>query len=300
MKKEKPRNSEINDLLKQVLKDDLPPESEKRMRRQFIQFRKKIEQSGLKQRMNFSMIWRHFFRPKGWQWARWMLKKEILALSSIIMVALGAFMHISGHRSALAESFSMMRMSVSVSEEVRYTSSMECTMLVPTEEGKSVAYSIQWLPHNITRVDVHKMDEIHKTLWIVDEDITIADHVKKTLKKVDSVEQVKDPLFQPIMDFLSPAELAELMYRRWQPKQFEQKGERELGTFTFTIYDEKALLEMTVNLNTYLPMSIRKYLPGSTKTGEEEKIVMQMHFIWNQPVPQQLMIPRIIKRSQSA
>ena len=300
MKKEKPHNSEINDLLKQVLKDDLPPESEKRMRRQFIQFRKKIEQSGLKQRMNFSIIWRHFFRPKGWQWARWMLKKEVLALSSIIMVALGGFMHVSGHRSALAESVSMLSLSVSVSDQMRHTGSMECTAQVPWENGQSLAYSILWLSPNITRVDVQKTDEIHKTLWISDEDIKIADFDKNTLQKIESVEQIKDPIFQPIMGFISPIELAELMYGRWQPRQFEQKGERELGTFTFTIHEEKALLEMTVNLNTYLPMSIRKFLPGSTKAGKEEKLVMQMHFIWNQPVSPQLMIPKIIKRSQSA
>jgi len=300
MKKEKYHNLEIDDLLKQVLKDDLPPESESRMRRRFIQFRKKIEQPDLQQRMSVSMIWRHFFRPKEWQWAHWMLKKEVLAFSSIIMVALGGIMHVSGHRSALAESVLMLNISVSVSDQVRHTGSMECTVQEPWENGQSLAYSIRWLLPNMTRVDVQKTDEIHKTLWISDEDITIVDHVKNTLRKVDSVEQIKDPLFQPIMGFLTPSELAERMYGRWQPKQYEQQDERQLGTFTYAIHEEKALLEMTVNLNTYLPMSIRKFLPGSTKAGEEEKLIMQVHFIWNQPVSPQFMIPKIIKRSQSA
>ena len=114
MNKEKSDNHEMDSLLKEVLKDDLPPEVESRMKRQFIQFREKIEQQKRKSRMKTSMAGRRLFRQETWRWARWMLKKEILAFSSIIMIALGGFMHLSGHSSALAESFSMLRPSISV------------------------------------------------------------------------------------------------------------------------------------------------------------------------------------------
>jgi len=291
MKKEKPLNMKIDDLLKQVLKDDLPPESESRMRRHFAQFRKKFEQPDQQSRTNVR-----------WQWAHWVLRKEVLALSSIIMVVLGVIMHMNVQRSVLAETVLMLRTSVSVSDQVRHTGSMECSVQVPTRDGQFLAYSIQWISPNMTRVDVQKANEIDKTLWISKEDIFIADHIKNVMHKVKGVEQIKDPLFQPVMEFLSPVELAERMYRRWQIKQYKPLAEQERGSFTFKDPNHigKSLLEMIVDLNTYLPLSIKKFLPGPTIVSEEETLVMQLHFTWNKPVSPQIMTPKIKKRSLDA
>ena len=298
MKKENRHEAEIDDLLKQVLKDDLPPEPESRMKRQFIQFRESVEKSDLRQRMDIRVIWRHFLRLPVWQGLQWMFRKEVLALSSLIMLALGGFMHLSGHRSALAESVLLLRTSVLVSDQIRQATSMECRVEVPAEEGRSLAYFIQWLSPDMTRVDVQKNGEIHNTLWISDKGITVADHVRSTLSKIESVEQIKDHLFQTVMGFLSPNELAERMYMSWQPKQYEEQDERDLGTFTFAVPEEKTLLEMVVDLNTYLPQGTKKYYGRLKENGKERKLMMQVQFIWNRPVSPQFMIPEIQKRSQ--
>lgn len=300
MNKKKSNNHEMDGLLKEVLKDDLPPDVENRMKRRFIQFRERIEQHKRQPRMNIGMIGRRLFRQETWRWAQWMLRKEILAFSSIIMIALGGFMHLSGHSSALAESLSMLRTSVSVWEQVRHAASMECTVQVPAQNGKSLAYSIQWISPNMTRVDVRSADEITKTLWMLDERFIIVDHINNTLHKGGSFVQIKDPVFQPVMEFLSPEELAESIYRRWQQRQYEQQVERGQGTFTLTNHEEKALLEMTIDINTYLPLNIRKFLQGSIKASEERKLVMEIHFIWDQPLSPQLMVPKIIKGSQGS
>ena len=300
MKKEKSYNHEMDALLKEVLKDDLPPEAESRMKRRFIQFREKIEQQKRKPRMKTDMVGKRLLRQETWRWAQWMFKKEILAFSSIIMIALGGFMHLSGHRSALAESFSRLRTSVSVWEQVRHVASMECTVQVPAQNGKTLAFSIQWISPNMTRVDAWSADEITKTLWMLDEHITVVDHLKNMLHKAESFVQIKDPVFQPVMGFLSPEELAESIYRRWQPVQYEQQVERGWGTFILTNHEEKTLLEMTIDLNTYLPVKISKFLQVSIKTGEERKLALEVHFTWNQPLSLKLMVPEITKRSQGS
>ncbi len=300
MKKEKSDNHEMDGLLKEVLKDDLPPEVENRMKRQFIQFREKIDQHKLKSRMKTGMIGRRLFRQETWRWTHWMLKKEILAFSSIIMIALGGFMHLSGHSSAFAESFSMLRTSVSVWEQVRHVASMECTVQVPTHNSKSLAYSIQWISPDMTRVDVRSAAEITTTLWMLDERFIIADRVNNTLHKAGSFVQIKDPMFQPVMEFLSPDELAERIYRSWQPVQYKQQIERGRGTFAFTNHEEKTLLEMTIDLNTYLPVKISKFLQDSLKAGEERKLALEVHFTWNQPLSPKLMVPEITKRSKGS
>lgn len=292
MKKEKSNNQEIDGLLKEVLKDDLSPEMETRMKRRFILFRKKIEESERQQRININTVWRRLFRKEAWHWAHWILKKEILAFSSIIMVIIGGVMHISGHPSALTESFSMMKMLVYVSEEVRHTSSMECMAQVAAQDGKILNYSIRWISPDKTRVDVRKADEINKILWVLDEDITIADCIKNTLYKIESIEQINDSVFQPVMGFLSPAEFSELVYTRWQPELYELEEGRDWGTFTFTNHEENAFLEVTIDLNTYLPVNIKKFLHDSIKTVKKRKLVMEAHFTWNQPVLPQLMVPK--------
>ncbi len=290
----------MDDLLKRVLKDDLPQEAESRMKKRFIQFREKIEQYERKPRMKIGMVGRRLFRQETWRWAHWMLKKEILAFSSIIMIALGGFMHLSGHRSALAESFSMLKTSVSVLEQVRRAASMECTVQVPEQNGKSLAYSIQWISPNMTRVDARRADEITKTLWMLGERFVIADHFKNTLYKAGSFAQIKDPVFQPVIGFFSPEELAERIYSSWQAVQYKQQAERGWGTFTLTNHEEKALLEMTIDLNTYLPVKISKFLHDSLKAGEERKLALEVHFTWNQPILPKIMVPEITKKSQGS
>ncbi len=293
MKKEKKHKPEIDDLLRQVLKDDLPPEPESRMKREFIQFRESVEKSDLRQRMDIRAIWRRFFRPAAWQRVRWMFRKEVLALSSLIMLALGGFMHLSGHRSALAESVLLLRTSVLVSDQMRQATSMECRVEVPAEEGRSLAYFIQWLSPNMTRVDVRKNGEIHKILWISEKGITLADHVKNTLNAFENIEQIKDPLFQTVMGFLSPIELADRMYMTWQLRQVEEQDERQQGTLTFSVHKEMTLLEMDVDLDTYLPQIIKKFHPDSKECGKERKLAMHVQFIWNRPVSSKIMNPKI-------
>ena len=298
MNKNKSNNQDIDSLLKEVLKDDLHPEAENRMKRRFIQFRERIEQQERQPRIKTGMIGRRLFRQETWRWAHWILRKEILAFSSIIMIALGGFMHLSGHSSALAESLSMLRTSVSVWEQVRHADSMECTVQVPAHNGKSLAYSIQWISPNMTRVDVRSADEINKTLWMLDERFIIADRKKNTLRKAGSFVQIKDTVFQPVMGFLSPEELAESIYRRWKPVQYKQQVERGWGTFILTNHEEKALLEMTIDLNTYLPVKFSKFFQDSFETGKEKKLALEVLFIWNQPLLPKLMVPEITKGSQ--
>ena len=61
MKKENSDKFEIDDLLKQTLKDDLPPELESRMKRQLMLFRKKMEPSEQRSREETNgVLWRLF------------------------------------------------------------------------------------------------------------------------------------------------------------------------------------------------------------------------------------------------
>ena len=112
-------DSKTDDLLKQVLKDDLPLEVEGRMKAQFNQYRGKIEQDTRLSRWGFFSGWKSALRPGR------TVRREVLALSSLIMIVVGAFLHVSGHRSAIAETLSFLNISVSVADQIENASSME-------------------------------------------------------------------------------------------------------------------------------------------------------------------------------
>ena len=301
MKKENSGKFEIDDLLKQTLKDDLPPELESRMKKQLKLFREKMEQSDQQRREETNGALRRLFHGEGLKWMQWMFKKQVLAPASIIMVVLGAVLQITGPSSILAESISLLKTSVIVSDRVSHAESMECSMQVLAENEQQLKYSIQWLSPNLTRVQLIKQNQdIIKTMWISEEEITIADHATNILRKVEKVEQIDDQEFQHALDLLSPLALVEQMAGKWRLKQYEQQGDCEWSTFTVAVPEEKTFLELTVDLCTFLPTNFKKFLEDPKKESGEGKILMDVNFKWNTSILPQLMLPKITKGSSCA
>jgi len=301
MKKENSGKFEIDDLLKQTLKDDLPLELESRMKKQLTLFREKMEQPQQQRREETTGAMRRLFQGEGLKWMKCVFKKQFLAPASIIMVVLGTVLQISGPRSVLAESISLLKTSVIVSDRVSHAGSMECSMQMPAENGQHLKYFIQWLSPNLTRVQVKKQNQdTIKTMWISEEEITIADHVTNTLRKVERINQIDDPDFKQALGLLSPLDLVERMDGKWRLKQYEQHGDCEWGIFTVAIPEEKTFLELTVDLCTFLPTNFKKFLEDPKKESGEGKILMNVNFKWNTSIPPQLMLPKITKGSSCA
>ena len=96
-------------LLKQTLKDDLPPEAEVRMNRHFLNLKRSLENhEDLAERDN------------GWIWVHGVFRKEILAFAAAVMLILGAVMHLGGYQSALAHSISRLQTERSRLLKVRF------------------------------------------------------------------------------------------------------------------------------------------------------------------------------------
>jgi len=301
MKKENSGKYEIDDLLKQTLKDDLPPQLESRMKKQLELFRKKMEQPQRQRREETNGALRRLFQGEGLKWIKWLFKKQVLAPASIIMVVLGAVLQITGPRSVLAESISLLKTSVIVSDRVSHAGSMDCSMQVPIENEKHFKYSIQWLSPNLTRVQLIKQNQdIIKTMWVSEEEITIADHATNRLRKVKKLEQIDDPEFQHALDLLSPHALVEQMEGKWRLKQYAQLGDCEWGIFTVAVPEEKTFLELTVDLCTFLPTNFKKFLEDPKIESGEGKILINVDFKWNKSIPPQLMLPKITSGSSCA
>jgi hypothetical protein len=300
MKKEKLTDFDIDELLQQSLKDDLPPEVEKSMKTQLIQLRKKMELQEQKPTPGLIKYLNKLFRVERQPWIHWMLKKGVLAAASLAMIVLGSMLHMSGSQNVLAKKISLLGTSVLVSGQVSRVESMECAVKALKDDDKSLTYSIQWVSPNLTKVQIKSSDDaviVIKTLWLSEEEILIKDHIEGTINREKNIAQISDPHFHAVLGLLSPPDLVERMYGQWQLKQYEKHGDCEWGIFTITLPEESTLLEISVDLCTYFPVNMEKFILDPSKENKKGKLLLNIHFKWNTAISLQEISPEIARKS---
>lgn len=296
--KKKPRDARIDHLLKRAFRDDLPPDAEKAMKRQLERFQTKMEQRKSHRIRAYNRVFRAISHLKDARWTHFLLRKEALIAASLLMVIWGAFIQSYGSTNRLAENLSVLGTSVVVASQTSRFHSMECAIQLYGESGRLFNYSILWLAPNMSKIQITRSDDTPlKTIWLSEEDIVIADHSKGTLHREKYSPQSSDRLLQPIVGFLSPQELAEQMYGDWTLKQYRREDECGEGIFTVALPNERAALEVTVDLCTYLPVTVRKI--ALSGTHREGKPIMNVHFRWGIPLSPEFLSPPAKKENQN-
>ena len=172
---------------------------------------------------------------------------------------------------------------------------MECEARIHAENGQALTYAIRWQSSpELTRLEVRQADTVVKTLDISEEGITVADPIRNTQIRVENLGQVKDPLFRPVMDLLSRDILTEKLNRRWKFRGHELRGERE-ETFRFADPEQGTLIDMSIDLNSNLPVTMQTYQPGSGDGSSERRPVLSVRFLWSRQGRQQEMTFPIAK-----
>jgi hypothetical protein len=296
MSKGKPNDTPIENLLKKTFMDDLPPEVEKAMGEQLDDFRMKIEEEGSYKIRAGHRFFHKLSYLKEFQWIRLIFRKEVLVVASLLLIVLGGFLQSSGSSNRLAQNLSVLGTAVAVSNQVNQSQSMECLIQMSGEAGKPIYYSIHWLSPNLSKIHIKSLNnQPLKTIWLLEKEIVIANHVEDTLQKAKRLDQLIDPMLQPIFGYLAPKELTERMFGEWQLKQYEQQDENKWGTYTISLPGEKALLEATVDLYTYLPIRFKKILPEEDSSAV--KVIMSAQYFWNVPISPELMSPQLTKKN---
>ncbi len=289
MEKKKRFAENIDDLLRRVLRDDLSPEQEEGLKRRLTLFKNALNRPELLPKKKSRPLRSLLQGLHGLAGARWAVRKEILALPSLALVILGGFMHLSGQRPVLADPVSLLNALVSVSDEVRNCSSMECLVRIPLEKEEPLVCSIHWLSPDLTRVDIWEPGETARTIWVSGHDIALPDQ-GKTLTKVGRLDQIEDSRLKMVLDFLSPEAISALIYSRWRLERCEQTGPEE-AVFALGSDIDSALLLMTVALDSDLPVQLKKIQPGRVAADGSARVLMKIEFTWNQPIAPRFMRP---------
>lgn len=206
-------------------------------------------------------------------WARWAFRKEILIFASAAVLILGSVMHFGENQSALANSLTRLKVIIDVSTRLNRTTSMDCSMLKSGAGGENSSYRVRWGTSDITRVDRKTTYGVQQTLWISNTTVP------------------PDPVWQPAMEFLTPTILARHVEESYGLMQAGQRSAAGPAEFLLVGRQNQHIIEIAIDKGTYLPKTLRKYLPDSG-TGEARNCVLEVRFLWNRPVPAELLIPR--------
>jgi hypothetical protein len=200
------------------------------------------------------------------------LPRLAVAFTAAVVLILACVMRLNGKQSVLADSISRLKVIMDVSAILNRTTSMDCSVLTPGSGGEN-SYRVRWGEIDITRVDRRSTDGVQQTLWISNTTVP------------------PNPVWQPAMEFLTPAILARHMEGSYGLMQVGQRDAAGPDEFLLIGREDQQVIEIVIDERSYLPKTLRKYLPDSG-TGEARKCLLEARFLWNRPVPEELLIPR--------
>jgi len=267
--------SDPDKILRQAFKDDLPPEAEARMNRQFLNLERTL---GRPERLA---------DVDEWPWTG-LFRKEVLAVASGVMLILGVVIQLSSSQSALARSIEQLKVIVTVSANLNRAVFMDCTVLQPEAGGEEASYHLLWRANGDVRVD--RMGGA-QTIWISDETISFAGSDGRSMRSMPLKVVAPGPVWQPAMEFRTPALLATNMEERYGLMQTGERSSAGSGEFLIIGREEGQAVEITIDARTYLPKVLKKYALDSSRTNGDRVYLMEVRFLWNRPIANELFVP---------
>jgi len=297
MSENKSHVSEIDDLVRQALKDDLPPDLEEGMKIHFLELRRVMETREPQAARRLSRMGGPLLATGEWQWMRLFFGRGALAFLSVLLMVLGGAIHLSGYQGHLAGAVSLLKTSLMISEQMRRATSMECRVQMPANNGQVMRYLIRWTFPARTRVDCIEGNVPRNILWISDGTPSTFNHGDKTLRTGKDTADFMPRQLLAAAGFLSPLEMVRCLHGHWSLMDRKSKAGRGLGFFRLSCPDGVSTLLLAVDMNSHLPESLTVLTPRSAQAVKEGDFVGQVDFIWNRKIPSELLIPGAVLQS---
>jgi hypothetical protein len=269
---------DLDNFLKQTLKDDLPPEAEARMSRQFLNLKRTLDQpEGLAERGH-------------WLMSRVLFGKEILAFVSAVMLIAGGVMQLSGNQSVLAHSVEQLKVLITVSMSLNRAAFMDCTVLKPGAGGENSSYHVRWRAPGDARMDTVSAGGV-ETIWISDETISFAGSDGGSIRSMPLRTLAPGAVWRPALEFMTPTLLARHMEEQYGLMQTGERSGAGWAEFLIIGREDRQAVEITIDARTYLPKVLKKYALDSGRTSGDRVCLLEVRFHWNQPISGELFVP---------
>ncbi|MCP4219963.1 MAG: hypothetical protein GY765_35355, partial [bacterium] len=214
---------QLDQLLKNTMKDDLPESLAEEMQDRLFAFRRKMSDASNENASPVKRLLKYL--------AIGNIPRAVLAFASIFFVILGSLSHMSAPQNTLADSVSAMAAATFAMKQIKHSESMHCTVQVIEGANAPLNYSIKWKTPNQTVVKATCLPKnINKSLWIAGNNtVTITNNAnppQNTIKTMDEWETGNKGIFLPISSLLSPTQLGNQLKGKWELKNFNSTKDK--------------------------------------------------------------------------
>ncbi len=264
MKNDTPPDFDLDELLKQTLKDDLPPQTEARLRRQLLIFRRRVEE---RQRGDFRLSLSSRRYPV-------VFPRAALVAAGILLIALGFSIGRLSRPNILVESFAAYQKEAAVFAGISDARYLKCRVRVSGGAEPSREFMIEWISPRETHVHILEPGrEMTKTVLLPAAERSVLEEIASTAQGTGGRGEVLDSQLRPIEDLLSSSRLAGLLEGFWQLESSGRRGDCDWESFSVVVGRTAPRSKIIVDMCTGLPTRL-EHVTGS---GENLEAV----FNWN-------------------
>jgi hypothetical protein len=264
MKNDKQPDFDLDELLKQNLKDDLPPQTEARLRRQLLSFRRRVEE---RKREDVRLS----FGSRGYAVV---FARVALVGAGLLLIILGLSIRSLSRQNLLVESFTSYQKEAAVFAGISDARYLECRVRVSRDAEPSREFLIEWLSPRETRVRILEPEgELTKTVFLPPAERTVLENIASALHGVAEAGAKVDEQLRPVEGLLSSSRLTGLLEGSWQQESSGRQGDCDWESFSVAGVRTAPRSKIVVDMCTGLPTR----LEHQTGSGENLEAV----FNWN-------------------
>ena len=217
-----PDGTNLDELLKRALADDLPPDVAAGMQDRLDRFR-----AGTTEKDKKMAIRALIFPRSAW------------AMLSILMLVSGSLLQGLGSRNPLSERISLIRTSLAVAGKLAAAEFMSCSARVRKDDGEFLDCEIEWRSGRPAEVQVKGPD---------------GSLLRKF--KFGEPQDAADPMARAVASFSTPSAVSERLSGGWRFVKFSREANCDLGTYTIPAGTGREALEFVIDMCTNLPVRI--------------------------------------------
>lgn len=217
MTSKRPNGTDLDELLKRALADDLPPDAAAEMREGLARFHKRTAR-----------------REEGAASRAPLFRKTAWAALSLLFLISGGLLQGRGSRNPLSNGISLIKTRLAVSGELAAAESMFCSVRVRRPDGASVDYEIAW--HAGSQAEVRTRGAEGPV--------------------PDEPPDVPEDLATMIAAFSSPSAVGKLLSGGWRFIGTSRDAGCDVGTYAIQAGDGQPALEFSIDMCTSLPVRI--------------------------------------------
>jgi hypothetical protein len=278
----RPRKRDVDRHLREALVDDLPPDVQGRLRTALRpSWRTATATASPDERVGQG---RGVQAPGSWS-----PQRALLAAAALVALAVGGVVHLEAGAGPLAESFLAQQTAARVVSQLHRVSAMSGRLETRDAQGRAQRFAIEWRDTGETKVRIEGPETTqHRTAHLPREAASLLARTRARPRQ--EMSRPDDPALYPAEAHLTPERLVGLLAGQWERVQGPTDARTGEATFSVSTPGRPDAVRVTIDTETYLPVSLEQSLSGPESPGPARVSGTRARFVWTlTPTPPRLL-----------